>query len=282
MRKWTSALAIDLDGTLLSSDRTIAPSTLRAIRDLADSGYLVIVSTARPVRAVKALTPEWFDEFYWAICGGAWIVHGGQVLHRSEIPYGDAVQLVSRFVDRGIRAQVEADDTLYSDAEIPSGYIGGRRPLQDYPRIDACKVIAFVDSEAEIDEVRKLLPHRLSMVVTDGGTLIQIAPKDCSKLTAVQTILTEQGLHLQDLIAFGDDNNDIELLDAAGCAVAVANATAALQKVADYVTGSNDEDGVGEVLQMLLDGAALDRVGSAGEGNSAFRDWVRARTVKPS
>ena len=116
MSKWTNALAIDLDGTLLSSDRKIPASTLRAIRDLADTGYLVIVSTARPVRAVKRLTPEWFEAFYWAICGGAWVVLRGKVLHRSEIPYDDTIRLVARLVDKGIRAQVEANDTLYSDA----------------------------------------------------------------------------------------------------------------------------------------------------------------------
>ena len=241
MRK---ALAIDLDGTLLSSSKEIAAETLSAILELADQGYLVILSTARPVRAVKLALPDWFEEFYWVTCNGAWILRNGQVIHRTEIPFDETSNLAQELIYRGLWVQIEAEDTFYSDREPMPGFVGEYKPLSEYKVGDACKILVSVASDSEISQVRVLLPVHLSMVVTDGGGLIQIARRECGKLNAVKRILEKESIEFENLIAFGDDNNDIDLLDAAGFGVAMENATREVLEIADYVTKSNEEDGV--------------------------------------
>jgi hydroxymethylpyrimidine pyrophosphatase-like HAD family hydrolase len=90
--------------------------------------------------------------------------------------------------------------------------------------------------------------------VTDGGELVQIAHKECNKLKAVEYILGREGIELDEVIAFGDDNNDIPLVMGAGCGVAMANATDELKEVADHITVTNDKDGVGKFLRGVLFG----------------------------
>ena len=254
MRMSVKAVAIDLDGTLLSSRPDIAPETLSAIQSLSTGGCLIIVATARPVRAVASLAPAWFRDYYWATCNGAWIFRNGSVLARTEIPIDETLGCMGRLAERGLRFQIEANDTLYSDVELPPGFVSGYSPLQEYREFDACKILVTVTSDDEVRQVRQDLSDRLSMVVTDGGRLVQVARRDCSKLNAVEAILSMEGLGLQDLIAFGDDNNDIGLLKAAGFGIGMANGTPGVLEVADYVAKSNDEDGVGEVLRAMLNG----------------------------
>ena len=248
------ALAIDLDGTLLSSCGEAFPETLATIRELSSRGWLVIICTARPVRAVKLLLPDGFGEDYWATCNGAWIVRQGVVISRMEMPFREPARLVENLLTRGLWVQVEANDILYSDRQPVPGFVGEYRPLREYGGSDACKVLVSVYTSSQVCEVSELLSDHLSMMVTDGGTLVQVAHRDCSKLNAVRTICSMEGLGLEDVVAFGDDHNDVELIRAAGLGVAMANAAPAVLEVADLVTGSNDEDGVGEVLRELARG----------------------------
>ncbi len=257
MRTVAKAFAFDLDGTLLSSQQEISLETASSIQSLSEKGCLIIIATARPVRAVKLLTPAWFNNYYWATCNGAWICRDGSVLARTEIPLKETLDLMERLVKHGLQVRIEANDTLYTDAELASGFIGGRRPLQEYRELDACKILVSVTSDAEIRKTKEILGANLSMVVTDGAQLVQVAWKECNKLNAVKTILSMEGLGLQDLVAFGDDNNDIDLLRAAGVGIAMANATPGVLEVADYVTTSNDQDGVGEVLRTMLKGEPI-------------------------
>ena len=176
---------------------------------------------------------------------------------RTEIPVEETLDLKDRLVKQGLQVQIEANDTLYTDAALAPGFVGGRRPLRKYREFDACKILVSVTSDVEVRLIKETLGANLSMVVTDGARLVQVARRDCSKLNAVEAVLSTESLGLQDLIAFGDDNNDIDLLRAAGFGIAMANATPGVLDVADYVTESNDQDGVGLVLRNILKGEPI-------------------------
>ena len=157
-------------------------------------------------------------------------------------------------MEYGLKVRIEANDTFYIDSLAEPSSDGTVMPLREYQGHDACKILARVDSDEQIALIRTNLDDHLSMVVTDGDTLVQVARKDCGKLNAVQAVLSMEGLGLQDLLAFGDDNNDTDLLRAAGVGIAMANGTPGALSAADYVTKSNDENGVGQVLRSILKG----------------------------
>lgn len=249
------AIALDLDGTLLSSKKEISAETLLSIRELASQGYVMIIATARPVRTIRLLVPPDFQDYYWATCNGAWIYKNGSVLARTEIPFSQTWELATHLIKCGLQARIEANDTFYTDSAPRPG--NASKHLKECQGLDACKILVPVNSEAQIEQVKRSLNDHLSMVVTDGNPLIQIARKDCGKKNAVQAILSMENLGLQDLIAFGDDNNDIDLLQAAGIGVAMANGTPGVLKAANFVTKSNDQDGVGIVLKTILNGESI-------------------------
>jgi hydroxymethylpyrimidine pyrophosphatase-like HAD family hydrolase len=246
------AIAIDLDGTLLRSDGSIGQRSLRAIREAAERGWPIILSTGRPVRAIRPAVPAWFEGFYWAACNGAWLLQRGQILERIEISAACARYWIDALSDRRLHFFIEAGDRLYSDGEMIDGFVGACCPLDEWAGGDVCKVLVSVRSTEQVEAVRGLMPPECAYVVTDGGGLVQVAHRDCDKLTAAKYVLRREGIGLEQLIAFGDDNNDIALLRGAGCGVAMANATRALRTVADHVTGTNDQDGVAAFLERAL------------------------------
>jgi 5-amino-6-(5-phospho-D-ribitylamino)uracil phosphatase len=250
------AIAIDLDGTLLDSARGIGALSLRMIERAASLGWVIIISTARPVRAIKLALPEMFRDFYWAACNGAWVLRAGEIIRRTEIPGQTARRLVAALGGQRLRVLVEAEDRMFANQALPAGW-GECYPLEQFRDANVCKVLVDIRSPEELDTIRRVIPPECAYVVTDGGELAQIAHQECNKLNAVKFILDREGVALSETIAFGDDNNDIELVQAVGCGVAMGNATARLKAIADHVTLTNDEDGVGRFLEAVLDNELL-------------------------
>jgi len=248
------AIAIDLDGTLLDSNRAIRPRSLAMIQEAARRGWTIIISTARPVRAIKLAVPAWFAKFYWAACNGAWVLRDGQVLARAEMAYETALYWIEALSEHGLDFFIEADDRLFSDQKMPDDFLGECHALDELGKGDVCKVLVSVRSREEVQTIRALMPTECTYVVTDGGKLVQIAHSDCNKLSAVQYVLRRERMALEQLIAFGDDYNDIPLVREAGCGVAMGNATDQIKEVADHITSTNDQDGVGEFLVGILRG----------------------------
>lgn len=96
------------------------------------------------------------------------------------------------------------------------------------------------------------MPKDYKIIVTDGGTLGQISHKDCSKTNAVKSIAQILGIELEDIIAFGDDYNDIEMLVECGTGVAMGNAPDDIKKLANIIAATNDDDGVAIEIERIL------------------------------
>jgi Cof subfamily protein (haloacid dehalogenase superfamily) len=248
------AIAIDLDGTLLDSQRTIGPQSLEMIAEVKQRGWPIILSTARPVRAIKQAVPTCFSEFYWAACNGAWVLRDEQVLTRTEMTRQSVLYWIEALCERGLHFFIEAGDKLFSDQPMLDDFVGECHRLDQWRKGGACKVLVSARSRAEVDIVGNLVPAECAYVVTDDGKLVQIAHRACNKLSAVRYVLRREHMALHQVIAFGDDNNDIPLVREAGCGVAMGNATAALKEVADHITLTSDEDGVGVFLAAVLSG----------------------------
>ena len=88
-------------------------------------------------------------------------------------------------------------------------------------------------------------------ISSSNDTLIELAPKSVSKLSAIQLLLTKNE-SLADVVSFGDNYNDIEMLQASGLGVAVDNARAEVKAIADYTTLKNTEDGVAHFIRQHL------------------------------
>ena len=247
------AVAIDLDGTLLDSSRSIGQLSLEMIGEVMRRGWVAIVSTARPVRGIRQVVPQWFGDFYWVACNGAWVLKNKQIISRVEMPPDQVQYWIAALRENHLHFLVEAEDRLFSDQPLPEEFnIGECLALDQLGDGGACKVLVKARCSEEAKTVQGLMPAECAYVVTDGGRLIQIAHRECSKLDGVRVVLDREGMELDRVIAFGDDSNDIPLVMGAGCGVAMGNAIEELKMVADDIAATNDEDGVGRFLKGLL------------------------------
>jgi len=98
-------------------------------------------------------------------------------------------------------------------------------------------------------EFIKELPDECRGVITDDGTLCQIMHAEVSKWNSIQYVLQHLNRDVSEVIAFGDDYNDMEMIEKCGIGVAMSNAVEELRAVAKYIAKSNDEDGVATFLE---------------------------------
>jgi hydroxymethylpyrimidine pyrophosphatase-like HAD family hydrolase len=108
-----------------------------------------------------------------------------------------------------------------------------------------------VPSEALLELARELAVPGAGPT-TSGAPFLEVGKEGISKATALARFAHDRGYSADEVVAFGDNNNDVEMLAWAGHSVAMANAVPAAMEVSDEVTATNDEDGVAQVIERLL------------------------------
>lgn len=246
-------VALDLDGTLLGSDRAVSPRNRAAVQACAGRGMRVVIASARPRRSIAALLPPDFPAEIWVCYNGAEVWQAGECIIHRALPPEAACDLIACLESHAPHAAVavECNDQIYANRSL--------RPLWEHTVADlrsavtcpVSKILFAADEIADLHALRACLPGEYSLIVTDGGSLGHIMAPGVSKALTLAALLARWDLTLDDAIAFGDDHNDAELIATAGIGVAMGNAIPDLKAAADYVTASNDDDGVALVLEQL-------------------------------
>ena len=258
--------AIDLDGTLLRSDRTISERSRRAIATASAAGIEVVVVTARSPRSVGAFAAD-------AGIGGIAICANGAILFdlgaRAIVAHEPLPADVALRVAQGLRTRVPGvafgwelelrfgSEPAYEAWRDPARWprpegsfapcdvsVWGRpmtKLLARLPGADVGEMLA-VARDVGGDEVVATLA---------GHEYVEVMSRGVAKEAALARLATERGLVADDVVAFGDHLTDIGMLAWAGVGVAVANAEPEVLAAADEVTASNDDDGVALVLERL-------------------------------
>ncbi|NLU31211.1 MAG: HAD family hydrolase [Clostridiaceae bacterium] len=250
-------IVTDLDGTLLRQDKNISDRTLKAMNEVVNRGFRIIVATARPKRAVRGIIPSKFLDYYLICYNGAEIYHGEQLIHSNYLKADAVKDTVRWFMENypGIRISIEIMDRLYAnfDVRLMTGW------LPEYTYVDfndfdfkpTAKILVDLCGIDDLSRIYGILPDDFKMVVTDSGTLGQIAHKDVSKMNAIRALSEILGFKCTDVIAFGDDYNDLDMIRECGMGIAMGNAPEEVKKAAKRVTDTNDNDGVAMELENI-------------------------------
>jgi Cof subfamily protein (haloacid dehalogenase superfamily) len=252
-----SAIVLDLDGTLLNTEKKVSTRNLNAILDCHKNGVKIIFATARPPRAVKTLLPTELLEI------GTFVYYNGALINCNitgldiHIPIkSETLKELLYFCDQTyqhIEISLEVKDEWYSLTEIDYSVITRRKgnpivkPLKELLELIPTKIL--VTAFGDHIPITNKFSSKLNIVVTDNGKLMQIMSKEASKERAIKLLCDKYEIGLNQVISFGDDYNDLELLTISGYSVAMGNAIGQLKEIADEVTLSNDQDGVGIVLE---------------------------------
>ena len=262
-----SVLAVDLDETLLNDESSVSARTMAALEKWQGSGRRIVIATGRPPRSTRTI-PSALHGFPWICYNGAWIELEGDVLFQTTIPVEDARRVVAEVQAAApdCRIGVEIADQLYTNREgqwTSANLVGDvlahtTRPaakiLTSLSELDAAQFerangqVAARQSEIFL----RGLPASCRALISPKYDLVQVIPSSASKAAALRWLLDRWGLSQEEVIAFGDDVNDVEMVAEAGLGVAMANAVPEVKAAADRITVSNEEDGVAVVLEAFL------------------------------
>lgn len=241
-------IATDLDGTFLRDDKTVSAYSLDVVERARAKGVIFAVATARPIRSVVERLP--FIRF------DVGIFHNGAVI---RMPGGDiggigidgpdaiARNILASLPDACIA--VEAQDRLYCNFDSKRIW-----PVEPFTYTDdfACvtgktadKLIVEARSQAELDRLAEFIPDYAYAVLSEGR-IAMIMNRKAAKLNAIRVVAEKLGVAMDEVAAFGDDYNDIDMLRGCGAGIAVSNALPEVKAAADEVCGSNMDDGVAE------------------------------------
>ncbi len=254
MTEYTVA-AIDLDDTLLRKDGSISDYTLLQLTRWREAGHEIFVATGRPPRSIGHALPEALHAIPWVCYNGAEIHINNERIYDHWIPMEDTKTIVEQILQ-------EIPDALVG-LEIQGQLYLNRATARNTPyevadllqlTEPAAKVLIFSESAEPLPPLTFQMPVTAQPLYSGRYPhFIQILATDCNKATALQHLTQQLGYAMDAVVAFGDDTNDVEMLERSGLGVAMGNAVDEVKAVADRVTATNDEDGVAVMLAALLE-----------------------------
>ncbi|WP_213621124.1 Cof-type HAD-IIB family hydrolase [Paenibacillus sp. J22TS3] len=238
-------LALDMDGTLLNDNHEISPKTAEWIGKAAAAGVHVCLSTGRSFNEAVPFGDQLGLNTPMITVNGSEVWKTPHELYRRELLDKELVKQM-----HGIAAELGVWFWAYS---VEGSY---NEKNWDPALVDVNHWIKFGYHTEDAD-----LRHQILMRLQDMGGLeitnsspynFEINPEGVNKATGIKIVCELLGLDMSQVIAVGDSLNDLAAIQAAGLGVAMGNAQLAVQENADYVTASNNDDGIAEVIQKFI------------------------------
>lgn len=261
-------IALDLDGTLLKDDKTISDKNKKVLRKAREEGHIVMIATGRPFRSSEMYYKELDLDTPIVNFNGAFVHHPRNHnwgIHHSPLSIDvakDIVEALDSFQFHNIIAEV-VDDVYfhYHDEKLidifnlgaPSITTGDlRRFLKQSPTS-----MLIHTEEDQLDKIRKHLSEVHAEVIDHRSWaapwhVIEIVKYGLNKAVGLKKAADYFNIPAERIIAFGDEDNDLDMLEFAGKGIAMGNGISAVKNIANDITLSNEEDGVGAYLSDVL------------------------------
>jgi len=268
-------VAMDLDGTLLNGEKGITEYTAKVLRECENRGVKMVIASGRGFDSARA---------YARVAGLNSPVVSANGARADETPFGPTIledcipQELSRDICRimlesGIYFVCYCRDVNYSanGTEIKRGLApkievdGGKFNARNVLSLDQLlsegvkrpyKYVAFTTDYDAIGRLREKLEKEIDAAISSSWPdNVEVLAKGCGKGRAISFLAEKYGIKKDEIMAFGDQENDIEMLRSAGWPVAMENGVDAVKKIARIIAPKNTEDGVAKVLEkMVLNG----------------------------
>lgn len=262
-------LVLDIDGTLTNSQKEITDNTRQAIRDAILRGHKVMLASGRPTPGMRRYEKELeLDRYggYLLSYNGARIVEcrTGELIYQRTLPQELLPGLYRFASQRHMGMSVCLGDTVISAFE-PDEYISLEAGINGLPIRQVEDFVAFVDfdvhkclmtapgEQAAVYEKELQEQYgQIASVYRSEPYFVEVMPRDVTKASSIEKMLPILGVGREQVICCGDGYNDISMIRYAGLGVAMANAQPAVKEAADYITASNDEDGIVQVIHEFM------------------------------
>ncbi len=261
-------IALDIDGTLYTSDKKISPATKEALLKAQELGCILVLASGRPTAGLlsiaDALDMQKHHGLLLAYNGGVVTDYtSGRIIYSNTIPNPLAKRLLRHLETSPVNPIVDDGETIYTtDPEgfkIPYESSSNHLKIKTVANIcdavtfDPAKILIAAPKETlaiETEFIQAPFKENLSFVLS-APFYLEATPFGVNKADSMEKACAALGLTSQDVLAFGDAQNDIPMLTFAGTAIAMGNACDALKQIADFVTTSNNDDGIAVALKKL-------------------------------
>lgn len=260
-------ICLDIDGTLLNSRNEITENTKMRIQEASRNGIPVVLVSARMPTAMTFIRDELGITDPIASYGGALILQGDNILIDHQLPATVSAMILQVAMTLGIHVSVYRGDGWYVESmdswATKEGEITHLQPtVCNLPALlnrwnqdgmGANKLLLMSEPE-NIQEIKEILTDMKEVeaeIYRSKDTYLEIMPKGIGKKEAVEDLCRFYGISTESVLAAGDNDNDKQMLKVAGMGIAMGNAHDSVKACADFVTKSNDEDGVGYAIEMM-------------------------------
>ena len=258
-------IAIDLDGTLLTDELKITPDTVAAIQKVVESGVVVTIATGRMFPSAKQFAQQLGINVPLITYQGAIIkdVNEKEVMYERLVTPTIAQKLVEIASEKNVHIQVYQDDILYVTSDNDKIQAYAREAdvsytivpnLSDLAKKGFTKIL-FIEEPNVLDtlqvELRALFGTE-AHIVKSKTTYLEVTHPEANKGSALLHLANELGIHRSEIIGLGDNHNDLDLIATAGLGIAMGNAVKELKDIADYVTLTNNEEGVLHAIEKFV------------------------------
>ena len=277
-------IALDMDGTFLTTRGVISDENKKAVRDAQSAGHIVVVCSGRPHNTLLSfLKEENLDDLPISGSNGAITMVDGQIIHRVLMDVNAAKVLYNWLDERKYPLKVYTNKGTFAPADAlaraefelstnPSlgsphfsdiGFI--KKYAKKYP---ATKVDSFdeIPTNIEIYKIYAMTPNMekkaaitsfasemSGLTITSSfGDNVELSDALGHKGTGLVAMAKHFNIPMEDTIAIGDHYNDMGMLQVAGLAIAMGNAEAEIKEIADIVTLTNDENGVAHAIKNYV------------------------------
>ncbi|KRK36957.1 sugar-phosphatase [Levilactobacillus parabrevis] len=259
-------IAIDIDGTLLNEKNELAPATIEAVQAAKAQGIKVVLCTGRPLTGVQpyldALGLSGDDQYAITYNGSVSQTVSGKMMTNHSLSFDDYIDLEALARKMQVHFQIETPDFIYTANKDLSGYtifesylvrmLIRYREVGEMDRDLTISKAMFVDDPDIINRVNKEIPQDVRdryYVVQSTPFFIEVMNKKASKGNTLGELATKLGFTADEVMALGDQGNDLTMIQYAGLGVAMGNAIDEVKDAAQAVTLTNAEDGVAAAIR---------------------------------
>lgn len=262
-------LVLDIDGTLTNSKKEITPKTKEALLRIQKAGKRLVIASGRPTPGITALADELlldsYDGFILAFNGGRIVNYAtGEVIYNRTI----SPELVPKVYESA--KELGTGILTYTESEIilgnpPDRYSTLESNICKIPMREVDNFVEFIDfpinkflltGEPElILHAQGVMRERFGWVLNifrSEPFYLEVVPQSIDKANSLGRLLEYLDIKREQMICCGDGFNDRSMIEFAGLGVAMGNAQDEIKSVADYITASNDEDGVAQVVEKFI------------------------------
>lgn len=277
--KRTKLIALDLDGTLFNKNGVISPSTIKELNRASAQGVYTVIATGRPYNGLPFEQIKETNIEYAITTNGASIyrIADKKCILEDSMDVETVYPIINWVLSRDIHIDLYIDGEGYTPnrcrenldrLDVPDSLkryiINTRIPVKDLlvyvsdcgKKIQKINLIFYPQPDGTFlhrEETLNFLKSISAIEVVCGGfNNFEISKAGVTKASALQALSSFFGLTLEEAMAIGDSENDFSMINAAGIGVAMGNGSDDVKAIADFITSSNEEDGVGKAIKKFI------------------------------